>query len=183
VNYDLLYGFIGIIVSLLFFVGSLLLCARGIRRASLHVRQLKLDVERLDMRYAQLEKQFELAKNTVEARRARLEQIAKDLTTMREETTSLINRAEAPIYVLQDRWTPADSEFLVTVRNASVVGRPIQKLSIRTWTEGRTYVVWAPNAEIASRLIEQRFPPSSSYEMGAIIASPLALAKRWDVAS
>jgi hypothetical protein len=61
VSYDLLYGFVGILVALLFFFGSLVLCARSIRRASLHVQQIRNDVERMDMRFVQLEKQLELA--------------------------------------------------------------------------------------------------------------------------
>ncbi len=182
-KYEIIYGFIGILIALLYFVGALLLCARGIRRASIHTREVREDVERMEMRYTQLEKQLEIALATIEARKGRLEQIAKDLTVMREETTCLILRAEAPIYLLSDRWTMADTEFLVTVTNPSMVGRPLQKLTIKSWAEGRTYVVWAPNTDIASRLVEARFAAGGGYDAGAMIASPLNLAKRWEVAS
>jgi len=92
-------------------------------------------------------------------------------------------RNEAPIDLLSDRWTMADTEFLVTITNNSMVGRPIRKFTIRSWADGRTYVVWAPNTEIAARLVEARFAAGGGYEAGAMIASPLNLAKRWEIAS
>ena len=182
-KYEMIYGFVGILIALIYFVGALLLCARGIRRASLHTREVREDVERMDMRYVQLEKHLEIALATIEVRKGRLTQIAQDLATLREETTSLIMRNEAPIYLLSDRWTMADTEFLVTITNGSMVGRPVQKFTIQSWADGRTYVVWAPNTDIAARLVEARFAAGGGYEAGAMIASPLNLAKRWEVAS
>jgi len=41
VKYEIIYGFIGILIALIYFVGALLLCARGIRRAALHTREVR----------------------------------------------------------------------------------------------------------------------------------------------
>ena len=180
-NLQVAVGFGGMLVALLFLVGALLIFGRVVRKLSLEFRQLKDDVERIDMRYEQLEKKLKEIFSTIEQRIVQLNQMAADIKVLKEDAVNLIKKAEMPFYVYSDRWTTADTEFLIAVENTAMAGRPINRWSVKSWMEGRTYVVWAPNAEIALRNVQVRFSVSAGYVVGAPVSSPLGLAVIWEV--
>lgn len=180
-NLTIAFGFVGILMSLVFLLGSLLLFARSFRRVTLGFRLLQEAVQRSELRLEQLEKQIELTRNNIMACGGKLKQIADDINVMKEETTSLLVKADATFFLLSDRWTTADSEFLAPVRNPGMLGRPIHRSVIDSWTIGRTYVVWAPTAEIAMRHLETRFPVAGGFIIGDVVPSPLNLGERWEI--
>ena len=182
-NLQVAVGFGGMLVSLLFLVGSLLIFGRVFRKLHLEFRQLKDDVERIDMRYEQLEKKLKEIFSTIAQRILQLNQMAADIRVLKEDGVDLIKKAELPFYVYSDRWTTADTEFLVAVENPGMGGRPINKWSAKSWREGRTYIVWAPNSEIAMRNIQVRFSSTAGFVVGAPISSPLKLGVMWDLAT
>lgn len=182
-NLQLAVGFGGMLVALLFLVGSLLIFGRVFRRLQLEFRQLKDDVERIDMRYEQLEKRLKETFSAIEQRILQLNQMVADIKTMKEDSMNLIKKAETPIFVYSDRWTTADSEFLIAVENSAMAARPINKWAAKSWMEGRTYLVWAPNSEIAMRNLQIRFSVAAGYEVGTPVPSPLGLGVLWDLAT
>ena len=182
-NLQIAIAFGGMMVALLFLFGALMLFGRVARRLHLEFRKLKDDVERIDLRYEQLQKKLKEIFESGEQRIKQMNQMVEDVRLLKEDTANLIKKAELPFFLYSDRWTTADTEFLVAIENSSMTGRPLNKWAIGSWLSGRTYVVWAPNAEIALRNVQVKFSPTAGFIVNQPITSPLGFGALWEIAS
>jgi len=172
-------GLVGLTLALLFFIGMCILLGRAVMRAQGGIRALSEEIERVEARVTLIRKQKIDFIADIEVRRVRVDQIVQEVKKLRDATTGLINKAEMVFYILSDRWTVADEEWIVPVRNLAMFGRSLHRNVIETWSEGRNYVVWAPRMDIVMRQVETKFPPTGGYLIGAPVPSPLKLALKW----
>lgn len=178
-NFDMILGLAGLTLALIFFVAMIYLFGRAVLRAQGGIRVLHEQIESANARLQIFKKQKADLAAEVEARRARVAAVIQDTKELRESTTGLINKAQMVYYILSDRWTSADEEWIVPVRNLAMFGRSLHRSVIESWSEGRNYVVWAPRQDIVLRQVETKFPVTGGYLIGAPIPSPLKLALKW----
>lgn len=70
-------------------------------------------------------------------------------------------------YVLDDRRTPRDVSYVVTVRHqkfAMVVPEAPEE-TVLSWQTGRRFIVWAVDEERALAKVEQRMPAARGYQI------------------
>ena len=178
-SFDLILGLFGLTLALIFFVGMSALFGRAIVKAQSGVRVLNERIEAASAHLQIIKKQKSDMLADIEARRARVAQVIQETADLRDQTTGLILKAQMIYYVLSDRWTIADEEWIVPVRNLAMFGRSLHRGVIESWSEGRNYIVWAPRHDIVLRQVETKFPPTGGYLIGAPVPSPLKLALKW----
>lgn len=178
---ELIFGLIGVVLGLSFFFTMLLLFGRAVRRAQGQIDLLRHETERMAAQVKVLEQQRLQLVADNEARRQRAGMVAKDIAILRDQTVGVIKKAQQVYYILSDRWTTADEEWIVPIRNLTMFGRSFHRDVIESWSEGRSYVVWAPRSEIAMRQVETKFPASGGYLVGAPVPSPLKFATKWAI--
>ena len=176
---DTILGLFGLTLALTFFVGMVYLFGRAVVRAQSGIRLLNEQIESANARLSITKKLKADTIADLEARRARVANVMKDSKELRDQTTGLINKAQMVYYILADRWTSADEEWIVPVRNLAMFGRSLHRGVIESWSEGRNYIVWAPRQEIVLRQVETKYPASGGYLIGVPVPSPLKLALKW----
>jgi hypothetical protein len=117
----------------------------------------------------------DLAKETLELKRdaRRMTEEMERMETRTQDRTKRISELEASavrIYVLDDRKTPNDNAFVVTVSHPSferlAPGAPPELA--RSWAGGRRYLVWAVDRDKANVRAALRCPAGKGY----VIAGP-----------
>jgi len=170
---------VGVLLSLVFFALMAIALGRAITQAQARLRSIQYEIERFTSRCEISERECETVEAETDSGRLRAEQAQTESNTMRDRTNNIIVKAQSVYYVFADRWTVADEEFIVPVRNTSMHGRALHRQVVQSWIDGRSLVVWAPRAEMALRQIEKRYPVAAGNVIGSPIASPLRLAPRW----
>ncbi len=177
---DVVLSLIGLAGSLAFFGLMAVVFGRAVTAAQERFRTLEYELERMEARCETLERELEQITADNDSREVRIDQIKEETESLREQTNNIISRANSIFYIFNDRWTSADDEFLVPVRNLAMFGRSLHRQVIESWSEGRSYIVWAPRLDVALRQVETRFPVTGGYLVGAAISSPLKLAPKWN---
>jgi DNA repair exonuclease SbcCD ATPase subunit len=170
---------IGVLLSLVFFALMAISLGRAITQAQARLGSIQYEIERFTARCEIFERECEAVEAETDSGKLRVEQAQSESNTMRDRTNNIIAKAQSVYYVFADRWTVADEEFIVPVRNTAMTGRALHKQVVQSWIDGRSLVVWAPRAEMALRQIEKRYPVAAGNVIGSPIASPLRLAPRW----
>jgi hypothetical protein len=170
---------VGVLLSLVFFALMAISLGRAITQAQARLRSIQYEIERFTSRCEISERECEAVEAEADSGRLRAEQAQTESDKMRERTNNIITKAQSIYYVFADRWTVADEEFIVPVRNTAMHGRALHRHVVQSWIDGRSLVVWAPRAEMALRQIEKRYPTAAGNVIGSPIASPLRLAPRW----
>jgi hypothetical protein len=179
VSLEIVVSLLGLAGSLGFFGLMMVLLGRAVNAAQERYRSMSYELERIDGRCEVLEREREQISADNDSRRVRIEQIKEESESLRVETANIISRSNSVFYIFNDRWTIADEEWIIPVRNLAMFGRSLHRQVIESWSEGRSYVVWAPKIDIALRQVENRFPVTGGYLIGAPVASPLRLATKW----
>jgi hypothetical protein len=182
-NNDVFVSLFGLALSLSFFGFMAVVFGRAVTAAQERYRGLEYELERITARCEVLERELEQITADNDSREVRIDQIKQETEALRAQTSNIISRANSVFYIFNERWTSADEEFLVPVRNLAMFGRSLHRSVIQSWSEGRSYIVWAPRLDVALRQVETRFPVSGGYLIGAAIVSPLKLAPKWNYKS
>lgn len=165
-------------------VGALIILA--LLRLRLILRrwqQVSADVVRADRsRRGQCRRLRELGRQSLHLKRevreaeAQVEQQQDRLDLVTERLAEARRRGARYTYVLDDRRTEHDTEFLVTLQNPhfdKILPQAAQS-AVKSWREGRRFVVWALDQAGALEKVDRRFPGKLHYKVVAIQGEPAA---------
>lgn len=161
-----LAGAFGIVLAIIWLTTASLRLSRMIQASASAVDDLDALTDKL---IADLEK--------VDENRAKIRREIDRLEESREQNQGLLERLEANLspealagrqryYVLSDRRTPSDHEWLVPITNPSAQSRHWHPWYIQSWARGRTYLCWAPSPDIARRTADARFSTTAGFALG-----------------
>ena len=100
---------------------------------------------------------------------------------LRDKYHGIIIQYKNPYFILSDKITTDDREWIVPVVNSNLLKTRGDCWMTRSWASGRQYVVWATRSESAHRAVTGRFPPAGGFEVGAAVLSLLRLGQAWKV--
>jgi hypothetical protein len=100
---------------------------------------------------------------------------------MLDRCHGIIIRSKDPYFILSDKITLEDREWIVPVTNPHLPRMRADSWMARSWASGRHYVVWATRPESAHRAVIGQFPPAGGFEVGTAVLSLLHLGQIWKV--
>ena len=118
-----------------------------------------------------------LARESLQLRRqhrqltGEIERLTNDFGALKEKIQEA-EHIDRRLYVLDDRRTPADQEFIIGILHpnykghASTNATPALSLS---WMKGRRYIVWAVDKDRALDKINARLPKEQGYVIHSVV--------------